>query len=107
MEVVTHTDGEITFEGTQPVNGQMGTIRLRHLLDGRTSVSDVQGVALRSTAKWEGSTLVVHSEAVVVNQGTVEKEDRFTLSSDGKALTQVQKVLSGNRATTTMVFDRQ
>ena len=53
------------------------------------------------------TSLVVHSKVVVVNQGTLDKEDRFTLSSDGKTLTQIQKVLSANGATTTMVFDRQ
>ena len=84
-EVTTHRDAEIIFDGTQ----------------------GVRGIAVRTTANWDGSALVVRSIAVMVNQGSIEKEHRFTLSSDGKTLTQVQTILSGKGGTTTMVFDRQ
>lgn len=106
-EVITHSNAEIIFDGIQEVKDQTGKIRMRYLLDRRTSTNDVQGIAVRSTAKWDGSVLVVRSEAMIVNQGSLEKEDRFTLSSDGKTLTQVQTILSGKGGTTTMVFDRQ
>jgi hypothetical protein len=106
-EVIALSDAEIVFEGVQEVKAQRSRTRMRYLLDGRSSTNDLGGLPITSTARWEAATLVVRSQAAIGNQGSIEKEDRFTLAADGRTITQVQKILSGKRAVMTMVYERQ
>jgi hypothetical protein len=110
-EAVTHTishnDGEIVFQTRQVEKGNATEIKLRYTLGGKPTTNDLLGMAVKTTAKWDGPTLVLRSEANAINRGNLIKEDNYTLSPDGKTLTNVMKILSGQGGTTTTVFERQ
>jgi hypothetical protein len=65
------------------------------------------GSPVTSTTHWEGSTLVVNSTASF--QGSdVKIKNSYTLSPDGKTLTEVTHVESGmGNFDSTSVFDKQ
>jgi hypothetical protein len=65
------------------------------------------GAPTTSTAHWDGAALVVDSKLSF--QGTdVKVKDTYTLSSDGKTLTQVTHVESGmGNFDSTSVYDKQ
>ena len=90
--------------------GMMGDMNLTTTLrsDGtETTSTGMGGSPVKSTARWEGSTLVVNSTASF--QGSdVKIKDSYTLSPDGKTLTEVTHVESGmGNFDSTSVFDKQ
>jgi hypothetical protein len=90
--------------------GMMGDMNLTSTLstDGKETTSPGMGGApTTSTAHWDGVALVVDSKLSF--QGTdVKVKDTYTLSSDGKTLTEVTHVESGmGNFDSTSVYDKQ
>lgn len=90
--------------------GMMGDMNLTTTLsaDGKETTSKGMGDAeVKSTAHWEGSTLVVNSKTSF--QGSdIKIKDSYSLSADGKTLTEVTHVESGmGNFDTTSVYDKQ
>jgi hypothetical protein len=90
--------------------GMMGDMNLTSTLstDGKETTSPGMGGApTTSTAHWDGVALVVDSKFSF--QGTdVKVKDTYTLSSDGKTLTEVTHVESGmGNFDSTSVYDKQ
>jgi hypothetical protein len=90
--------------------GMMGDMNLTSTLstDGKETTSPGMGGApTTSTAHWDGAALVVDSKLSF--QGTdVKVKDTYTLSSDGKTLTQVTHVESGmGNFDSTSVYEKQ
>ena len=90
--------------------GMMGDLNLTTTLstDGKETTSPGMGGApVTSTAHWDGVALVVDSKASF--QGSdIKIKDTYTLSSDGKTLTEVTHVESGmGNFDSTSVYDKQ
>jgi hypothetical protein len=90
--------------------GMMGDMNLTTTLstDGKeTTSTGMGGSDVKSTAHWEGSTLVVNSKTNFQG-GDVTIKDSYSLSPDGKTLTEVTHVESGmGNFDSTSVFDKQ
>jgi len=76
--------------------------------DGKeTTSTGMGGSEVKSTARWEGSTLVVNSKTSFQG-GDVNIKDSYSLSPDGKTLTEVTHVeTSIGNFDSTSVFDKQ
>jgi hypothetical protein len=90
--------------------GMMGDLNVTTNLksDGtETTSTGMGGAEVKSTAHWEGSTLVVNSTTSF--QGSdVKIKDSYSLSPDGKTLTETTHVESGmGNFDSTSVFDKQ
>ncbi len=90
--------------------GMMGDLNLTTALstDGKqTTYPGMGGDPVTSTSHWDGVALVVDSKASF--QGSdIKIKDTYTLSSDGKTLTEVTHVESGmGNFDSTSVFDKQ
>ncbi|MGA2132995.1 MAG: hypothetical protein ABSH50_11930 [Bryobacteraceae bacterium] len=83
---ITHADPALTNAFSQ--SGQMGDVsaEIKYSTDGKETTNVVRGNELKSTAKWEGSELVVVSKASF-NGSEITLNDRWSLSDDGKTLT--------------------
>jgi len=76
--------------------------------DGKeTTSSGMGGAEVKSTAHWEGSTLVVDSKTSF--QGSdIKIKDSYSVSADGKTLTEVTHVESGmGNFDSTSVYDKK
>ncbi len=67
------------------VNGNLEQ-NLQRAAVGRETKGEMHGAPLTSKAEWDGSTLVVHGLAVILNK-ELKLTDRFSLSPDGNTLT--------------------
>jgi hypothetical protein len=90
--------------------GMMGDLNVTSAFDTtgkETKAAGMGGADVTSTAHWDGAALVVDSKTAF--QGNdVKIKDTYTLSGDGKTLTEVTHVESGmGNFDTTSVFDKQ
>ena len=104
-ELIQQNAVEITFETTQVAQGPTLRATSNFPLDGREVTNRMQGYPLVGSAKWRGQTLIIHSQ-MTAGTSSVEKEDRYVLSKDGKTLTQTQQVLTGRRVKMVIVFQK-
>jgi hypothetical protein len=84
---VEHSDPSLTY--TQEVQGgPQGdqTITMKYSTDGSETTNDLMGNPLKTTAKWDGSALVITGKADF-GGNEVTLTDKWTLSDDGKVLT--------------------
>ena len=105
-EVIEHSDQIIKFGVTHSAQGQTLKQELYYNLDGSESKNYMGGIGLSSKAAWEGNVLVIRSE-LKAPQGTVNTVSRLSLSTDGKTLTNDQRILSGRGGKTMLVLDRK
>ena len=105
-EVILQNEAEISFETTQVVQGRTLRATSKYPLDGREVTNRMEGYPLVGTAKWQDRMLVVHSK-MTAGTSSVEKEDRYVLSKNGKALTQTQQILTGGRVKMTILFQKE
>ncbi len=90
--------------------GMMGDMNMTTTLstDGKeTTSSGMGGAEVKSTAQWEGGALVVNSKTSF--QGSdIKIKDSYSVSADGKTLTEVTHVESGmGNFDSTSVYDKQ
>jgi hypothetical protein len=87
---ITHADPKLTTVIKQ--TGQMGDVerQANYTTDGKESTNEgFQGSTTKSTAKWDGDTLVIETKAQFGdNEFTITQ--KWTLSEDGKSLTIAQ-----------------
>jgi hypothetical protein len=108
-DTIEHNEPSIKIVEDQK-GGMMGDMNMTVTLssDGKeTTYPGMGGSPVTSTAHWEGSTLVVNSTASF--QGSdVKIKDSYTLSPDGKTLTEVAHVETGmGNFDSTSVFEKQ
>jgi len=108
-DTIEHNEPSIKIVEDQK-GGMMGDMNLTVTLssDGKeTTYPGMGGSPVTSTAHWEGSTLVVISTASF--QGSdVKIKDSYTLSPDGKTLTEMAHVETGmGNFDSTSVYDKQ
>ena len=83
---ITHADPSLKITTTQ--SGQNGeyTTDLKYSTDGGETTNEVRGNPMKSTAKWDGDTLVITTKTSF-GGNEVTLGDKWSLSQDGKVLT--------------------
>src|SRR5882672_2494507 len=91
---MTIEHAEPSLQITQDIVGPQGpfTAKFKYTTDGK-EVSNVNGPSdLKSTAKWDGDTLVIESTGK--NRGNdVKLIDKWTVSNDGTTLKQARHII--------------
>lgn len=106
-DVIEHQEPRLTVKRTG--SGPQGdfSAELVFAVDGKPHQNSVNGNELSSTLQWEGQVLVMMSTAQTPN-GEVTLTDRWSLSADGKTLTQARTVdVQGQTFEQTAVFAKQ
>ena len=107
-DVIDHQDPKITIKRSLVGPNGPATSDLVYGVDGKpwkNTMSD--GNELTSTLKWDGPVLVVSSTISTPN-GDATVTDRFSLSGDGKTLTQDRVIaVAGQEITQKMVLAKQ
>jgi hypothetical protein len=88
---VDHKDPALTVnEARSGAQGDMNVV-MKYSTDGKETTNSLMGNDMKSKASWEGKTLVIASTA---NFGgaDVKLTDKWSLSDDGKTLTDVQAI---------------
>jgi len=85
--------------------GPESTYDMNYATDGNESENHVRGTLVKSTAKWDGATLVVDSTVFAFRQEMMN--DRWTVSPDGKTLTLTRHMTGPRKADQKIVFDKQ
>jgi hypothetical protein len=92
---VTHREPVIEVSTVQSGRRGESTTVTKYTTDGKPSTTRIfGGVEAKTTAKWEGETLVVTSSAET-QQGQVTTEEHWSLSADGKVTTVITKFKGG------------
>lgn len=107
-DVIDHKDPTLTIKRSMVTPNGPATSDLVYGVDGKpwkNKMSD--GNELTSTLKWDGPVLVVTSNVSTPN-GDATVTDRFTLSGDGKTLTQDRVIaVAGQEIPQKMVLVKQ
>ena len=108
-DVITHAEPKLTIKRSLE-SEQTGKVTsdLVYAIDGKEwKNTTADGNELRSTLKWDGAVLVVTSQITTPN-GDATITDRFSLSSDGKTMTQDRVIsIQGQELTQKMVLAKQ
>ncbi len=106
-DVIVHKEPKITDKRTVVVAGGSTTSTLVYAADGKPYVNHVGGIDATSVLRWDGPVLVMES-TLTTPQGPVTVVDRFSLSADGKTLTQARTLtLEGKTVNQTIVMVKQ
>ena len=83
---VEHNDPSMTVAESR--SGPQGdqTITMKYSTDGKETTNSFMGADVKCTATWDGSTLVISSKAEF-GGNEIKLTNRWTLSDDGKVLT--------------------
>ncbi len=107
-DVVDHKEPNLTIKRT--VTGPDGTpavVDLKYAVDGKQYTNTTPQGDIKSTLKWDGNVLVVASVVSTPN-GDADVTDRFSLSEDGKTLTQNRTIAAqGQEFKQTIVMIKQ
>jgi len=108
-DVITHKDPSLTIKRSI-VSTQTGSVtsELVYAIDGKEwKNKTADGQELTSTLKWDGPVLVVTSMLNTPN-GEATITDRFSVSADGKTMTQDRLIsIAGQEITQKMVLAKQ
>lgn len=85
-DVITYKEPSITDHVT--TDGAQGKLdyTINYSTDGKESTNTIGEWATKSTAKWDGSNLVIDTK-LKINDADVDVVSTWTLSADGKTLT--------------------
>jgi hypothetical protein len=86
---IDHKDPDLSIETTQ--NDQVQTAK--YSTDGKETTNSMMGNDMKSKAVWEGKTLIVNS-SLDAGGAAVKLVSKYSLSDDGKILTQVLSISS-------------
>lgn len=102
---IEHAEPSITIveEQTGPNTTPTSTRKMK--TDGQAAVDNINGADVKLTATWEATALVA---TTAIESFGVTFKDKMSLSEDGKTLTSVVDVESGQgNAVLKIVFDKQ
>jgi hypothetical protein len=90
---IDHADPDMTVTRST-AGGPQGdqTVTLKYSTDGKETTNQLMGGPVKTIASWEGSALVVKMSADVNGQ-PIQITDHFTLSDDGKVMTDAEHVV--------------
>ena len=101
---IVHAEPSLTIDEEQdsPI---ASTTQRKYVTDGSESTFSASGADVKTSAKWDGNTLVVVS---IVEVASLTYNDRMTLSPDGKTLTSTLRLDTPQGALDlVVVFDKQ
>ena len=103
-DVIEHKGSSITVKRTVVGPNGETTATIVYGIDGKPYTNHIGEIDATSVLRWDGPVLVVES-TLNTPQGEVKAVDRFTLSADGKTLTQARSLSLGDQqATQTIVM---
>ena len=108
-DVIVHQEPNLTITRTVTTPaGDTTSSKLVYQVDGKPYKNTVGTSELTSTLHWDGATLVMVS-TLQTPQGEVTITDRYTLSADGKTLSQARTFSAGGQdmGTQSMVLLKQ
>ena len=106
-DVIQHQEPKLLIKRTIASSAGETTSDLVYAVDGKPYKNTVSDTELTSTLNWDGAVLVMVSTASVP-QGDVTITDRYTLSADGKTLTQDRTLsIQGQQLVQKMVLQKQ
>lgn len=89
IDVIDHQEPRLTIKRTTIAQGTTTVADMSYAVDGQPHRNMAGATALSSVLSWEGEVLVMVSTADSP-QGTLTITDRYTLSPDGRTLTQAR-----------------
>lgn len=106
-DVIDHKEPALVINRTQMTpNGEVSA-RLVYAVDGKPYKNTVADAEVTSTLRWDGPVLVIVSTVGTPN-GEATLTDRYTLSEDGKTLTQSRTInIQGQELIQTMVLEKK
>jgi len=106
-DVIVHQEPSLTIKRTVVTAAGESVLSLVYAVDGKPYKNLANGTELTSTLRWDGPTLEMVS--ILPNpQGDITITDRYTLSADGKTLTQDRTLVGqGDQATQKLLLTRQ
>jgi hypothetical protein len=106
-DIIDHQEPKITIKRTAATAEGENKLDLVYAVDGKPWKNQAGPQEVSSTLHWEGQELVVVSE-VDTPQGLATLTDRWSLSADGKTLTQARTIsIQGQELKQTMVLAKQ
>ena len=106
-DIIDHQEPKITIKRTAATGEGENKLDLVYAVDGKPWKNQAGEQEVTSTLHWEGQELVVVSE-VDTPQGLATLTDRWSLSADGKTLTQNRTIsIQGQELKQTMVLAKQ
>jgi hypothetical protein len=86
---VEHNDPALNYTQVM-TGGPQGdqTTSMKYSTDGKETTNDMMGTPMKATAKWDGESLVM-SGKLDMQGNEITLVDKWTLSADGKVLTDV------------------
>ncbi len=98
---IVHAEPSLTIDEEQDSQ----PTQRKYVTDGSESIFSASGADVKTSAKWDGNTLVVVS---IVEVASLTYNDRMTLSPDGKTLTSTLRLDTPQGAIDlVVVFDKQ
>jgi len=101
-DTITHKDPAFK----EAVNASDQQYEATYTTDGKESKNTVMGYDMISTAKWDGTALVIESK-LDLGGSTIVLHGTLTLSADGKVLTRKTHISGMMEGDQTLVFDKQ
>lgn len=106
-DIIDHQEPKFTIQRTAATAEGENKLDLAYAVDGKPWKNQAGSQEVSSTLHWEGQELVVVSE-VDTPQGLATLTDRWSLSADGKTLTQTRTIsIQGQELKQTMVLAKQ
>lgn len=106
-DVIEHDGANLKVTRTQSAQGNEMSATMVYMIDGKPHVNTPGGQEVSSVLSWDGAVLVITS-TVQTPQGEASLVDRYSLSADGKELTQARSIaIAGQSLAQTMVLIRQ
>lgn len=90
---VEHNDPSLNL--VEARSGPQGdqNLTFKYSTDGKETTNELMGNQVKSTAAWDGSTLVINMKADF-GGNEIKLTDKWTLSEDGKVLTDAQHIVA-------------
>ena len=91
--IVEHKDPNISVQQSSTGPDGEQNITSKYSTKGKETINSLMGTEVKSTAAWEGKTLVIRS-TLDGGSGVVKFTSKWTLAADGKTLTDAVNISS-------------
>jgi len=106
LDKISYHEPDLKDTITQKLQrGAENTYDMIYSTDGKETTNKVRGNTVNSTARWDGSVLVVDSTVHALREQKML--DRYTLSSDGKTLTLLRHMTGHFDTDQKIIFEKQ
>lgn len=105
LRKIVHAEPAITLTSTfgTPQGTEVVT-EFKYTTDGKEASNTVRGTEVKSTAKWDGTTLQINSKRPTPGGGEITTVERWTVSEDGKSMLVHTTITAPQGETKTLVF---